>query len=180
MVFTWRQLLARTAAAAASSLAEWPSHAAEFPMRPIRLICPFPPGAGSADPTCRLLAEKMGATLRQPVVVDNKPGAGVRIGSAELAHAAADGHTIGMIGVGALALTPYMRKNVQHQPAWDPQKNFVPIAKIIDIPLLLVVSPTLPVSNVRELVALVNANPGKYSYSSDGAEPADPEGGRRA
>ncbi len=138
-----------------------------FPTRPVQLIVPFPAG-GPTDLTARLIAEKMTQSLGQQVVVDNRGGAAGMIGTTAVAQARNDGYTFGLIGSGHLTLTPHVRKDLP----WDPVKDFVPISRAADVPLVLAVNPSLPVKTVDELVALIKANPGKYSYGSDGVASA--------
>lgn len=148
------------ALAATLSVGSW---AQSYPERPIRLIVPFPPG-GPTDLTARLIAEKMTRTIGQPVIVDNRGGAAGMIGTTALAQSANDGYTFGMIGSGLITLTPHVRKDLP----WDPIKDFVPIANTVQVPLVLAVNPSLNVKTIEELVALIKAHPGKYSYGSDG------------
>lgn len=134
-----------------------------YPGRPLHLIVPFPAG-GPTDLTARLIAEKMTQSLGQQVLVDNRGGAAGMIGTTAVAQSKGDGYTFGLIGSGLLTLTPHVRKDLP----WDPVKDFIPISRGVDVPLVLSVHPSLPVRNVNELVALIKANPGKYSYGSDG------------
>jgi tripartite-type tricarboxylate transporter receptor subunit TctC len=145
---------------AASSLA----HAADpWPTRPIRMIVPFPPG-GSTDILGRAIAAKLQEALGQPVVVENKPGAGGSIGATEAARAPGDGHTLLMGHIGTLAINPSLYANL----AYDPRKSFVPVALVARVPNVLVVNPQVPARDVAQLVALAKAKPGQLRYASGG------------
>src|SRR5688500_488527 len=138
-------------------LATAPLAAAQsFPTKPIRVIVPSPPGDGS-DVVARLVGEKLAAAWGQQVLVDNRPGAGGRIGTEVAAKAPADGYTWIMANAGLYRNLPY-----------DLEKDFAPITQIMRAPNALVVSPSLGVKNVAELIALLKKNPGKYSYGSGG------------
>jgi tripartite-type tricarboxylate transporter receptor subunit TctC len=134
-----------------------------YPAKPIRLISPFPPGA-VVDTLCRTLAVPLGELLGQPVVVENRTGAGGNIGMDIVAKAPADGYTIGMGSIGTHAINP----SVYARMPFDPLRDFVPITFVASNINVLVVHPSLPAQNVRELVAYAKANPGKLSYGSAG------------
>ena len=136
---------------------------AEYPDRPIRLVVPFPPGGG-ADNLARAIVPKAAQILGQPIVIDNKPGAGGNIGSAEVARAAPDGYTLlqGTNGTHGINQALYAK------PGFDPLKDFVPVARWTVIPAMVVIHPSLPANNVTELVAYLKANPGKVSFASAG------------
>ena len=140
-------------------------HAAaqSFPVKPIRVIVPSPPGDGS-DVMARLIGEKLGAAWGQQVVVDNRPGAGGRIGTEVAAKAAPDGYTWIMGNAGSHGINGGLYRNLPY----DLEKDFAPITQIMRAPNALVVSPTLGVASVAELIALLKKNPGKYSYGSGG------------
>ena len=135
---------------------------AQYPQRAIKMIVPFPP-AGATDIVGRIVAQKLTERLGQSVVVENRPGAGGSIGSDMVAKAAPDGYTILM----ATSSTHSIGPSLQKLP-YDPIKDFAAITHVADIPNVLVVSPKLPVSNVKELVAYAKANPGKLNYASSG------------
>ena len=137
--------------------------AASWPSRPIRLIVPFPPG-GSTDILAREIALRLQDSLGQPVVVDNKPGAGGSIGSSEAARAKADGHTLLMGHIGTLAINPTLYPKL----AYDPRTSFTPVALMARVPNVLVVNPQVPARDVRELIALAKARPGELRYASGG------------
>ena len=138
-------------------------HAQAYPAKPIRLISPFPPGA-VVDTLCRTLAVPLGELLGQPVVVENRTGAGGNIGMDIVAKAPADGYTIGMGSIGTHGINP----SVYAAMPFDPVRDFVPITFVASNINVLVVHPSVPAQNVRELVAYAKANPGKLSYGSAG------------
>jgi tripartite-type tricarboxylate transporter receptor subunit TctC len=137
--------------------------AAGYPSRPIRLIVPFPPG-GSTDILARALGEKLAQGLGQPMVIDNRPGAGGSIGAEAAARAAPDGHTLMMGHLGTLAANPAIYKNLPY----DPVKSFAPVSLMAIVPSVLVVNPSLPVASAAELIAYAKTHPGKLAYGSAG------------
>ncbi|WP_249278576.1 Bug family tripartite tricarboxylate transporter substrate binding protein [Bordetella genomosp. 2] len=136
---------------------------AEYPDRPLRLIVPFAPGGG-ADLTARLVAEPLGKILGQPVVVENKPGAGGTIGATQVARAAPDGYTLLYTTPGPQITNPYLMKSLPY----DPQKDLVPVSKLAVVPSVLVAGKTLPVASVRELVAYAKGHPHEVRFASAG------------
>ena len=151
------RLLAALAFAAASL-----AHAQSWPARPVKMIVPFPAG-GPTDVLTRALAERLGAAFGQPVVVDNKPGAGGTIGSDFVAKSAPDGYTLLMATSSTHSIGPYLGK-----VPYDPQKDFTPIVYVGKATNILVVSPTLGVHSVRELIDYAKKNPGKLNYATSG------------
>jgi tripartite-type tricarboxylate transporter receptor subunit TctC len=135
---------------------------AQYPNRAIKLVVPFPP-AGATDVVGRIVAAKLGERLGQPVVVDNKPGAGGTIGSDLVAKSPADGYTILIATSSTHSIGPVLQKL-----PYDPIKDFAPITHVANVPNVLVVSPTLAVSSVQELVALAKAKPGQLNFASSG------------
>ncbi len=131
--------------------------------KPIRLIVPFPAG-GPTDLVARIVAEPMGRLLGQPVIVDNKGGAGGSIGTAELARAQPDGLTFGIASVSTHGVNPVVYKKL----AYDPIKDFAPVCELCKAPVNLVVHPSLPVTTVAELISYLKKNPGKVAYGSPG------------
>ncbi|MFM2068450.1 MAG: hypothetical protein RLZZ584_3359 [Pseudomonadota bacterium] len=131
--------------------------------RPLRLVVPFTPG-GSTDILARALAPRLQQALGQPVVIDNKPGAGGSIGAAEVAKAEADGHTLLMGHIGTLAVNPALYPRL----AYDPLKSFAPVAAVAIVPNVLVVNAKLPVQTLADFVACAQASPGRMSCSSGG------------
>jgi tripartite-type tricarboxylate transporter receptor subunit TctC len=134
-----------------------------FPARPVNLVVPFPAG-GSTDLVARVIAERMTQELGQQVVVENKGGAGGNLGSASVAKADPDGYTILMGTVATHALNPAIYKKMPYDAVTD----FAPISLLVTVPNVLVVNNDLPVKSVEELIALLKADPGKYSYASSG------------
>ncbi|MET0185655.1 MAG: tripartite tricarboxylate transporter substrate binding protein [Achromobacter sp.] len=136
---------------------------AAFPDRPVRLIVPYAPG-GSADIAARLVADAWAKALGQPLVIENRGGAGGNIGVDAVAKAAPDGYTIGLQTV-SLAINPAIFKTMN----FDTQKDLSPIGMVATSQHVLVVNPALPAQDVKGLVAAARANPGKLSYGSAGA-----------
>ncbi len=134
-----------------------------FPSKPIMLVVPFPPG-GPTDAMARTLAAEMTTRLGQPMVVENRAGAGGNIGADYVARAEADGHTLLFGTSGPLAINSSLYSKI----TYDPGKSFAPVIQVGHLPNILVVNPSLPVKNVKELVAYAKANPGKLSYASSG------------
>jgi tripartite-type tricarboxylate transporter receptor subunit TctC len=138
-----------------------PAQAQSYPTRPIKMIVPFPPG-GPIGTTARLVAEQMSARLGQPVVVEDRPGAGATIGTAAAAAAEPDGYTLLFGSSGSLAVSPALYPNIKY----DPVKSFAPVAMVSIGALLFVVNPTLPAATVKDYVAYAKANPGKLNYGA--------------
>lgn len=139
-----------------------PAQAQDYPNRPIKLIVPFPAGQAS-DSIARIVGEQLGKSLGQPVVVDNKPGAGGNIGSDAGAKAAPDGYTLTM----ATAALP-ISKNVYPKLPFDPEKDFAPVTLMTITPLVLVARQSLPVDSVAGLVEAARKAPGKLTFASSG------------
>jgi tripartite-type tricarboxylate transporter receptor subunit TctC len=138
-----------------------------YPTKPIRLVVPFPPG-GPTDIYSRVLSQKLGESLGQQVVIDNRGGASGIIASEIVARAAADGHTLLLGGAGVLAVTPAVFAKIPY----DPIRDFAPISMLVTNPFMLVVNPTVPVNTVPELIKLAKAKPGQLNFASAG--PAGP------
>jgi tripartite-type tricarboxylate transporter receptor subunit TctC len=134
-----------------------------WPSRAVHMIVPFPAGS-SPDVIARILTEKLAPALHQPVVVENRPGAGGNVGTAAVARAAPDGYTVGLSIQGPLAVNKVLYKKM----AYDPFRDLAPVSLVATSPNLLVVDPKLGVSSVKELVALAKAKPGKLNYGSVG------------
>ena len=135
----------------------------QYPVKPIRLIVPFPPGAGT-DNVARFVALKLGDTLGQPVVIENRTGAGGAIGAAEAAKADADGYTLLFVA------SPFTTVAASNRDAgYDPIGQFVAVAPIAAGPLAFVVNVDLPVDTLREFIALAKREPGRLNYGSAGA-----------
>jgi tripartite-type tricarboxylate transporter receptor subunit TctC len=137
--------------------------AQSFPTRPIKMIVPWPPGQAT-DVAARMVSEKLSPVLGEPIVVDNRGGAGGMIGVEAAARSPADGYTLVAGSSGPISISP----NVQKTP-YDPLKDFVPISLIAVNPFVLVINPSIPAKTTKEFIALLRANPGKFSYSSSGA-----------
>jgi len=137
--------------------------AQEWPTRPIHLIVPFPPGS-SPDLMARLLSDKLSPALGQPVIVENRPGAGGNIGTGLVAKAAPDGYTLGLSIQGPLAVNPSLYRKMDY----DPFRDLAPVTAVAVSPNVLVVDARLGVNSVREFVALAKAQPGKLNYGSVG------------
>ena len=139
------------------------AYAQDYPNRPVRMIVPVPPG-GSTDALARIIGTKLGESLKQQILVENRPGAGSNIAFGFVAKAPPDGYTI-LICASQFVVNPGMYAQIPY----DPIKDFAPITYIASAPSLLVAHPSVPVKSVKELVALIKANPGKFNYSSPGA-----------
>ncbi|HET9580163.1 MAG TPA: tripartite tricarboxylate transporter substrate binding protein [Usitatibacter sp.] len=135
---------------------------AGWPTKPVKLVVPFPAG-GPTDVLARAVGDRLGARVGQPIVVENKPGAGGAIGTDFVAKSAPDGYTIVLATSSTHAVNPYLSK-----VPYDPQKDFTPIIWLGDAQRVLVVPPSLGVNNLQELIALAKKNPGKLNYSSSG------------
>jgi tripartite-type tricarboxylate transporter receptor subunit TctC len=135
-----------------------------FPTRPVTMIVPFPPGGGT-DTGARIVAQKLGAKWGQTVIVENKGGAAGAIGADAVAKAKPDGYTIMMGNIGTQAINPSLYKKLPY----DPQTAFAPISLVAELPLAMMVNPSVPATSAREFVALAKSQPGKLSYSSSGA-----------
>ena len=137
--------------------------AQQFPSKPIRMVVPFPPG-GSVDTVARLIAPKMSETLGQSVVLDNRAGASSNIGREAVARAAPDGYTL-LINTVPIVANPALFPNI----TFNPQRDFAPISIAVDGASILFVHPSVPVKNVKELIALAKARPGTLKFTSSGA-----------
>jgi len=135
--------------------------AEDFPTRPITIVAVFGPGSAS-DTICRIIADPLSAVLKQPVVVDDRPGADGALAALYVHHATADGYTLLMATNSPLSADPYLHKDADY----DPVKDFVPVTRVGSFTLMLVVNPNLPIHSVKELVAYAKANPGKLSFAS--------------
>ena len=134
-----------------------------WPARPIRMIVPFAPG-GASDLLGRLLADRLGGPLGQPVVVENRPGAGATLGADAVAKARPDGYTVLYGTPGPQIVNPSLMKALPY----DATRDFAPVVSLVSAPNLLVVNPSLPVRTVAELIALAKAKPGQLTFGSSG------------
>ncbi len=151
-------------AVAAIAVASTGVHAADnYPSRPVQMVIPFAAG-GPTDIVGRIMGAKMGELLGQQFVVENKSGAGGNIGADIVAKAPNDGYTVLMATVSTNAINPGLYK---HMP-YDPVRDFAPVGRVGVTPTLLLVNPSIPATDVKSLVALIKANPGKLSYGSSG------------
>ena len=137
--------------------------AQEYPAKPVRLIVPYPAGSSSNDIIGRVLADRMSVALAQRVLVENRPGAGGNVGSEYVAKAAPDGYTLLVATNGPQAIAPHVFK-LNH----DNQKDLIPVAMVANVPYMLVVHPSLPARNVREIIALAKSRPGQLLFASSG------------
>ena len=138
------------------------AHAQSWPAKPVKILVPFPAG-GPTDVMTRVLADKLSTALGQPVVVDNKPGAGGTIGSDLVAKSAPDGYTLLMATSSTHSIGPYLGK-----VPYDPKKDFAPVVYVGKATNILVVSPTLNIHTLRELIDYAKKNPGKANYATSG------------
>jgi len=139
-----------------------PLWAQSYPTKPIRFVLPYPPG-GPTDFLGRLVGQKLGERLGQPVVPDNRPGAGGNVGSEVAAKAPPDGYTITIGGLW-LSISPSLYRKLNY----DPLKDLAPVSIVSQSPNLLLVHPSLPVKSIKDLVEYARANPGKLNFSSSG------------
>lgn len=137
--------------------------ASVWPARTIKFIVPFPAG-GATDTIARVYADKLSEALKQPVVVDNKPGAGTGIAAEYVATAEPDGYTIALAPAAQLAILPHINANIR----FDPFKSFAPVSLLASVPYVVAASPNTPINNVKELIAAAKKDPGKLTYSSCG------------
>jgi tripartite-type tricarboxylate transporter receptor subunit TctC len=152
----WFAVAAFSACAAGAS-------AQGYPSKQVRIIVPQAPG-GASDALSRIIAAKLGEKWGQQVIVENRAGAGGNIGTAEAAKAPADGHTLLLGYIGTNAINP----SLYHNLAWDPIRDFVPVATLAAVPFIVVVNPSLAVNTTQELIASARAANGKLTYSSAG------------
>lgn len=162
MSITRRHLLGATALAPASLMAA-PAKAETYPSRPIKLIAPWPVG-GAVDALSRAFGARLEQRLGQPVVTENRPGAGSTLGVNAGARSAPDGYTIVLPGNSSLAISPTMYKKLQY----DPVKDLIPVALLARIPMVLVIHPAQPFNTLADLIAFAKANPGKLNFGSGG------------
>ncbi len=142
---------------AAASLAQ------PYPSKPLRLICPFPPG-GAVDIASRATSAELTKILGQPVAVENKPGAGGNLGGADAARSAPDGYTLFMTTSGIQAINPALYAKMP----FDPNKDLAPVAPLVSLNNVLVVHPSVPAKSVKEVIDLAKKEPGKWTYASSG------------
>ena len=141
---------------------------AAYPDKPVTIIVPFPPG-GSTDMLARIMTPKMAEKLGQPVVVENKPGATGAIGATQVKRSAPDGYTLLCASIGVWAVNPFLQKNL----AYDPAKDFDLMTVAVRAPNVLVVNPSVPAKDVKELIAYLKQRPNKVTFASSGAGSSD-------
>jgi len=135
---------------------------AQYPAKPVRIVVPYPPG-GTVDVVARNLAQQLTVQTGQQFIVDNRAGANGTIGSDFVSKAAPDGYTL-LVQASIFVINPLFLKNVPY----DVQRDFTPVANIGSVPLLVTAHPSVPAANLREFVALVRANPDKYTFATTG------------
>lgn len=136
-------------------------HAQPFPAKPLKIVVPFSPG-GIGDTMARILADGMTKSLGQPVIVDNRPGAGAVIAYEFVARSAADGYTT-LLVFPSFVINPYARR-----VSYDPIKDFKPIGQAVSVPLGIAVNPAVPAKSLQELIAVARAKPGEMAYGTPG------------
>ncbi|MFG5779062.1 Bug family tripartite tricarboxylate transporter substrate binding protein [Comamonas sp. J-3] len=163
---TARRTVLRAVAAATMGAALMPAAFAadKFPSKPITMVVPFVAG-GTTDILARIVGQSLGEELGQPVIIDNRAGAGGNIGGQFAARSAADGYTIFMGTVGTNAINEWLYKKMP----FNPNKDFAPLTRVANVPNLLVANPQQPFKDVKELIAYGQANPGKVNFGSSGS-----------
>ena len=162
--FSWVTSLAVSVGMAGALLSSPAALAQAFPNKPLRLICPFPPG-GAVDIASRAIAQELSKNLGQPVTVENRPGAGGNIGGAEAARANPDGYTIFMTTSGIQAINPVLYAKMP----FDPSKDLVPVSALVSLNNVLVLHPSIKANSVPEVIALARSQPGTMNYASSGS-----------
>ena len=157
------RLLALLAVLGTHQVAAQPAAAQEYPVRPIRLIAPFPPGGG-VDIVARAVGEKLSAGLGQPIVVDNRPGAGATLGTGIAAKSSPDGYTLLVAPVIGLAIAHAYYPKL----SYDLSRDFAPVSKIGFGTVVMVAPPSLGAQSVKDVIALAKAKPGLLTFASSG------------
>jgi len=158
-----RALTALVATLAMSLAGFVPAQAQSYPTKPIKIIVPYPAG-GTSDILARSIGQKLSESLGQPVIVENKPGANGNVGAEFVARSTADGYTLLLADIGALAISP----SVYPKLPFDPAKDFAPVTMVAYSPHILVVHPSIPAGSVKELIALAKDKPGKLNFAISG------------
>ena len=162
--FSWVTSLAVSVGMAGALLSSPAALAQAFPNKPLRLICPFPPG-GAVDIASRAIAQELSKNLGQPVTVENRPGAGGNIGGAEAARANPDGYTIFMTTSGIQAINPVLYTKMP----FDPNKDLVPVSALVSLNNVLVLHPSIKANSVADVIAMAKSQPGTINYASSGS-----------
>lgn len=162
--FSWVTSLAVSVGMAGALLSSPAALAQAFPNKPLRLICPFPPG-GAVDIASRAIAQELSKNLGQPVTVENRPGAGGNIGGAEAARANPDGYTIFMTTSGIQAINPVLYAKMP----FDPNKDLIPVSALVSLNNVLVLHPSIKANSVPEVIAMARSQPGAINYASSGS-----------
>lgn len=134
-----------------------------YPVKPVKVIVPYPPGGGT-DASTRIIAKKLSESLGQPVVIENKPGAGTLIGAEVAAKSAPDGYTLFLGSIATMSINT----SLYNKLPYDPLKDFTPLSQTFSYPLVLVTNPSVAATSVKELLALAKAKPGQMNYASFG------------
>lgn len=158
-----RTLCTLTLVVAGTVLPQAAALAQNYPVKPLRLILPFPAG-GPTDILGRILGQKLTEQLGQPVVQDNRPGAGGNLGAEQVAKAPPDGYTL-LLSSPSISISPSLYKKLNY----DPQKDLAPVTLVAGIPNVMLVHPTVPAKSLKEFVALAKSRPGKLNFGSGGA-----------
>lgn len=161
----WSELLATAFAVAACAfmLGSPAAPAQSYPIRPVRMIIPFPPGGG-ADSMGRIIGQKLSEIWGQQVIIDNRAGAGGNVGTEAAARSVPDGYTLAVTSAGIMAINPFLYRQVPY----DPLKDFAPIGMGGSFPHIIVVHPSVPVTTTTDLIRLARTKPGQLTYSSAG------------
>lgn len=158
-------MLSRAFFCLALALAAQPAIAQEaWPSRPLKMVVAYPPGA-LTDTLARAVTERLSPALGQPIVVENRPGAGTLLAAEQVKNAPADGYTLMMVTSTTLGISPALYK----KPAIDPVRDFAPVSQIGSVDFFLIAAPSFPARSVKEMLDLSKANPGKYNYASVGS-----------
>jgi tripartite-type tricarboxylate transporter receptor subunit TctC len=159
---TWKSTLTLASLLTAFTVSSQAVRAADYPAGTVKIVVPYPAG-GPTDFIGRVIAQKLAEKLDAQAIVENMPGAGGAIGASAVARAPADGLTIALVNPD-FVIAPIVKANV----AFDPFKNFAPVINVAAAPEMFSVNPSVPATNMKDLLALLKANPGKYSYATPG------------
>ena len=140
-----------------------PAQGQSYPTKPITLVVGFPPG-GQTDVTARVFSTRLSESIKQPVIVDNRPGAGGNVAAGAVARADKDGYTLLFTQIATHGISPSLYRKL----SYNAKEDFSPVIHLVNVPTMLVVTPSLPVKNVRELIEYLRQNPGKVNYASGG------------